>query len=67
MLSVCEWLYICLLNPAVKLVCEDPVLDNSDKYFLTREEAFDRRMEKSMHYIQLCREHDPIEVLFIKL
>ena len=26
-----------------------------DKYFLTREEAFDRAMEKSVHYVKMCK------------
>ena len=29
-----------------------------DKYFLDREEAFDRAMEKSIHYIKLSKELD---------
>ena len=39
-------------------MCEDPVLQNADKYFLTREEALDRSLEKSVHYIKLCKELD---------
>ena len=45
-------------DSAVKLVCEDPVFNLDDKYFLTREEAYDRAMEKSVHYIKKCRELD---------
>ena len=37
-------------------MCEDPVFNLEDKYFLNREEAFDRAMEKSVHYIHLMKE-----------
>lgn len=43
---------------ADKIVCEDPVFNVADKYFWTREEAFDRSMEKSVHYIKLCKKLD---------
>jgi len=38
------------------LVCEDPVFSVDDKYFLSREEAFERAMEKSVHYIKMSKE-----------
>ena len=41
---------------ADKLVCEDPVFSVEDKYFLSREEAFERAMQKSVHYIKKCKE-----------
>lgn len=44
------------LPVADKLVCEDPVFNLEDKFFLNREQAFDRAMEKSVHYIKKCKE-----------
>lgn len=38
-----------------KLVIEDPVFSLKDKYFLTREEAFERAMEKSIHCVRLSK------------
>ena len=38
-----------------KLVTDDPVFSLKDKYFLTQEEAFDRAMEKSVHYVKMCK------------
>jgi hypothetical protein len=38
------------------LICEDPVFNLDDKFFLDREQAYDRAMEKSVHYIKKCRE-----------
>lgn len=32
------------------------MFNNDDKYFLTRDEALDRGMEKSMLYIKLIKE-----------
>lgn len=54
---------------AGKLLCEDPVFNLDDKYFLNREEAFDRAMEKSIHYIKLSKELDLklLEKSFLKL
>ena len=48
----------CDFNPlaADKLVCEDPIFSLEDKFFLDREQAFDRAMEKSVHYIKKCKE-----------
>ena len=43
-------------TPTVQLVVDDPVFRLDDKYFLTREEAFDRAMQKSVHYVQRCKE-----------
>lgn len=38
------------------LVCEDPIFNLDDKFFLDREQAYDRAMEKSVHYIKKCGE-----------
>ena len=38
-----------------KLMMDDPVFSLEDKYFLSREEAFDRAMEKSVHFVRLCK------------
>ncbi len=46
----------CTLCFPDELVCSDPVFNSEDKYFLNGEEAFDRAMEKSVHYIKKCRE-----------
>ena len=40
------------------MICEDPVFSLEDKYFLDREQAFDRAMEKSVHYIRKSKELD---------
>ena len=40
------------------MAVDDPVLSLDDKYFLTREEAFERAMEKSVVFVKLCQEHD---------
>ena len=39
-----------------QLVVNDPVFRLDDKYFLTREEAFDRAMQKSVHYVKKARD-----------
>ena len=39
-----------------QLVVDDPVFRLDDRYFLTTEEAFDRAMQKSVHYIKKARE-----------
>lgn len=41
---------------ADKLVCEDPVFNLDDKYFLNREEAFEKATEKSVHYLKKSKE-----------
>lgn len=38
-----------------KLVLNDPVFSQDDKHFLDREEAFDRSMEKSVHYVRMAK------------
>ena len=40
----------------MQLVVDDPVFRLDDKYFLTREEAFDRAMQKSVHYVKVTRD-----------
>jgi acyl-CoA oxidase len=47
----------------VQIVIDDPVFRLDDKYFLTREEAFDRVMQKSVHYVKITRDLklDPFE------
>lgn len=54
---------------AETLQSEHPVFNLEDKYFLDREEAFDRAMEKSIHYIKLSKELDlkSMEKNFLKL
>ena len=47
--------YILVLHTD-QLVVDDPVLSLDDKYFLTREEAFDRAMVKSVHFVRRSRE-----------
>ena len=37
-------------------VVEDPVFSTADTYFLSREEAFDRAMQKSVHYVKRKKE-----------
>ena len=39
-----------------KLLAEDPIFNRDDEYYLTRDEAFDRAMEYSLHYVQFCKE-----------
>ena len=34
----------------------DPVFRQDDRYYLTREESFDRAMEKAVRYVQVCKE-----------
>lgn len=53
---------------SVQLVLDDPVFRLDDKYFLSREEAFDRAMEKSVHYVKMCKklELDQIEKSIFK-
>ena len=50
------------------IVCNDPIFNSEDKYYLTRDEALDRAMEKSIHYIQVCREKnlDKLEKSLLK-
>ena len=43
------------LLPSVKMVVEDPVFNQDDKYFLSGEEAFDSAMKKSIHYIEALK------------
>ena len=43
---------------ADEIVCSDPVFNSDDKYYLTTEEALDRAMEKSVHYIKVCKENN---------
>ena len=43
------------LLPSVKMVVEDPVFNQDDKYFLSDEEAFDSAMKKSIHYIEALK------------
>ena len=38
------------------IVMSDPVFRQDDRYFLSTEEAFDRGMEKSVRYVQVCTE-----------
>ena len=38
-----------------KLVLEDPVFRQDNRYFLTTEEAFDSAMKKSAHYVEVTR------------
>ena len=40
----------------MQLVVDDPVFRLDDKYFLTREEAFDRKMQKSVHYVKVTKD-----------
>ena len=66
--KVCESLfhvkYICCQNyiPFIlwissdQLVVDDPVFRLDDKYFLTREEAFDRAMQKSVHFVKKAKD-----------
>lgn len=49
-------LFSCLFLFADDLVKDDPVFRQDDKYFLTGEEAYDRAMEKSVRYVQLCNQ-----------
>lgn len=49
-------LFSCLFLFADGLVKDDPVFRQDDKYFLTGEEAYDRAMEKSVRYVQLCNQ-----------
>lgn len=53
----------------VKLIRNDPVFRVDDKFFLSREEAFDRAMEKAVHYIKLSKELelDNLEKNLLKL
>ena len=44
----------CFVLPE-KLVLEDPVFRQDDRYFLTTEEAFDSAMKKSAHYVEVTR------------
>ena len=37
-------------------MCEDPIFNLEDKYFLSREEAFERATEKSVHYLKVSKE-----------
>ena len=46
------------MTPAAKVVSDDPVFRQDDRYYLSGEEAFDRAMEKSIRYIERCRELD---------
>lgn len=46
------------VTPTAKLVTDDPVFRQDDRYYLSGEEAFDRAMEKSLRYIERCRELD---------
>lgn len=46
------------MTPTAKLVTDDPVFRQDDRYYLSGEEAFDRAMEKSLRYIERCRELD---------
>ena len=41
-----------------ELIRSNPVFSCADKYYLTRDEALDRAMEKSIEYIKVCREKD---------
>ena len=34
----------------------DPVFQQDDRYYRTTEEAFDRGMEQSVRYVQVCKE-----------
>ena len=37
-------------------MCEDPVFSLEDKYFLNREEAFERAAEQSVRYLKVSKE-----------
>ena len=47
--------YSCIQFTDQKVV-EDPVFSTADAYFLSREEAFDRAMQKSVHYVKIKKE-----------
>jgi len=55
--STCP-VYIVQLYAPDEIVCNDPTFSNEDKYYLTREEALDRAMEKSLQYIKICKERN---------
>ena len=56
-----------LISPD-QLVVNDPVFRLDDKYFLDGEEAFDRAMQKSVHYVKKAKELklDPLEKNIMK-
>ena len=51
--SCCQHLFF---KSPDQLVVDDPVFRLDDKYFLTREEAFDRAMQKSVHYVKKAKD-----------
>lgn len=56
------------LCSSVQLVVDDPVFRLDDKYFLTGEEAFDRAMQKSVHYVKVTKDLklDQLEMSILK-
>ena len=47
----------------------DPVFQQDDRYFLSTEETFDRSIQKSVRYVQVCKElgiTDNVEKTFFK-
>ena len=43
---------------AEEIVFSDPIFSNHDQHFLSNEEDFIRRMEKSVRYVEMSRELD---------
>ena len=43
---------------AEEIVFSDPIFSNHDQYYLSNEEDFIRRMEKSVRYVEMSRELD---------
>ncbi len=57
--KLCAWCgcgYTGLYLFSDQLISDDPIFSLEDKYYLTTEEAFERAMEKSVHYVKLCKE-----------
>ena len=46
--------YFCL----AELIVNDPVFSKEDYPFLSPEEAYDRSMQKSAHYLKIREKHD---------
>ena len=46
--------YFCL----AELIVNDPVFSKEDYPFLSSEEAYDRSMQKSVHYLKIREKHD---------
>ena len=44
----------------MKLVVNDPLFNQDDKYFLSNEEAFDNGMMKSVRYVEILKEMGPL-------